>query len=374
MSIEKALIPVVLAALAAMCLASQPREDDPLSRWRPGRDATGVRYVGSDACARCHAKQASTYLATPMAHAAAAPAESDVLAGHSRLTFRNGPYTYEVARQGDRSTFTVGDGTSTISEPILYCFGRGVAGQTFVFRHDGALYEGRVSYFKNLQGLDVTILHPRSVPKSLEDAVGRRMSSDEAQGCFACHNTPEAGAIGFRLDSLVTGVGCEACHGPGEQHVAAVKQKTTGDLRIFNPAKLDAIDLTQEFCGACHLGFDRVMTMPDQAGLENIRFQPYRLFKSASHFGDDARLGCVACHDPHDEVQHEPAFYDSKCLACHLSSADEAKTEARAAAACPVGARRCVTCHMPKVELPEMHASFTDHWIRIAKPNDPVPR
>jgi hypothetical protein len=29
---------------------------------------------------------------------------------------------------------------------------------------------------------------------------------------------------------------------------------------------------------------------------------------------------------------------------------------------------------MPKVELQGMHASFTDHWIRIAKPNEPVPR
>jgi hypothetical protein len=29
---------------------------------------------------------------------------------------------------------------------------------------------------------------------------------------------------------------------------------------------------------------------------------------------------------------------------------------------------------MPKVELPEMHFKFTDHWIRIARPGDPVPR
>ena len=28
---------------------------------------------------------------------------------------------------------------------------------------------------------------------------------------------------------------------------------------------------------------------------------------------------------------------------------------------------------MPKVELPGMHAEFTDHWIRIAKPGMPYP-
>jgi hypothetical protein len=29
---------------------------------------------------------------------------------------------------------------------------------------------------------------------------------------------------------------------------------------------------------------------------------------------------------------------------------------------------------MPKVELTGMHAQFTDHWIRIVKPNEPTPR
>jgi hypothetical protein len=29
---------------------------------------------------------------------------------------------------------------------------------------------------------------------------------------------------------------------------------------------------------------------------------------------------------------------------------------------------------MPKIELPGMHAEFTDHWIRIAKPGEPIPR
>jgi hypothetical protein len=28
---------------------------------------------------------------------------------------------------------------------------------------------------------------------------------------------------------------------------------------------------------------------------------------------------------------------------------------------------------MPKVEVPEMHSKFTDHWIRIAKPGEEPP-
>jgi formate-dependent nitrite reductase cytochrome c552 subunit len=30
-----------------------------------------------------------------------------------------------------------------------------------------------------------------------------------------------------------------------------------------------------------------------------------------------------------------------------------------------VATTKCVTCHMPKYDVPEMHYSFTDHLIRI---------
>jgi formate-dependent nitrite reductase cytochrome c552 subunit len=39
-----------------------------------------------------------------------------------------------------------------------------------------------------------------------------------------------------------------------------------------------------------------------------------------------------------------------------------------------VGTQKCAACHMPKVEIPGTHTSFTDHWIRVVKPNEPVPR
>ena len=364
---------VVLAIVALGAAVGLAGEDARLSNWRPGGDTSGVRYIGSNACAECHAQQAESYFATPMARAAALASDSELLVKNPRLTFREGRYGYEIKRQGNRSVYTVGDGTRTISEPILYTFGSGVAGQTYIFRHDGSFYESRVSYFRKRGGLDLTILHPRAEPSSLEEAIGRRMSPEGAQGCFNCHTTGAVDGAKFQLDRLVPGIACEACHGPGERHVAAVKTKEPRDPQIFNPGTLDAIDLTQEFCGSCHMSFEKVMTMPDHGGLNNIRFQPYRAFRSRGHLVDDRGLSCVACHDPHDKLEHEPAFYDAKCLACHLSSPTEVKTLERSESACPVGATNCVTCHMPKVELPEMHFTFTDHWIRIAKPGGPVP-
>ena len=85
-------------------------------------------------------------------------------------------------------------------------------------------------------------------------------------------------------------------------------------------------------------------------------------------------MSCVACHDPHDQLRNDAAYYDAKCLACHLSGAREPKTQARDAPACPVGTKQCATCPMPGVELPEMHFKFTDHWIRVVKPGGATPR
>jgi hypothetical protein len=309
-----------------------------------------------------------------MAHALATPSRSEVLNKHPRLAFRNGPYTYQITDQGGQRNYIVTDGVKTISEPILYSFGLGVTGQTYVFRHNSKLYESRVSYFQALQNLDITIGQTRLVPTSVDDAIGRPIAPDEAQGCFGCHSTAASSGSQLQLESLVPGVSCEACHGPGEKHVAAVKARNLKDLQIFNPATLSAHELSQEFCGACHTSFEAAMVMPGQGGSNNIRFQPYRIFNSPGHNKADRRTSCVACHNPHDKLEHEAAFYDSKCFACHLSNPKEAKTELRAASACPVSTKQCVTCHMPKVELPGMHFSFTDHWIRIARPGEPVPR
>ena len=347
---------------------------NPLSDWRPMDDSPGIRYVGTRACAQCHKRQAATQPATPMAHALEATSECEVLGERQRMTFREGAYSYQIERQGTRSVYTVSDGVNTISEPILYCFGRGRAGQTYVLQHSGALYECRVSYYQTIENLDLTIGQRTGVPTSLEEALGRRLSGTEAVDCFGCHAPSAVSGRSLRLENLVPGVTCEGCHGPGERHIAAVNSRDSKGLQIFNPRTLDSVTLSQEFCGTCHRSFVQVMEMPNQAGFQNVRFQPYRIFNSKGHNQLDSRTSCTACHDPHNRVEHEASFYDSKCLACHLSNSQQQGTQTRTARACPVGKQKCASCHMPKVEIPGTHTSFTDHWIRIVKPNEPIPR
>lgn len=345
--------------------------------WRP---KNGV-YVGAQSCAKCHVEESAHQHATSMGRALEPAQTSEILRSHTRLNFRIGPYSYQIIRQGDQSIYTVTDGVNTFSEPILYSFGQGKAGQTYVFQHNGTFYESRVSYYRDTQNLDWTLGYPHDVPPSLDVAPGRALSVDETRSCFICHSTAATKGQQLQLDHLIPGVSCEACHGPGADHITAMEAKDFKNKHIFNPGKMEADEMSQEFCGSCHRSAETVAENKTLQGINSVRFQPYRLFTSSRHDTFDTRLSCVACHDPHDNPKHDDAFYDAKCLVCHhsnesLKSEQVAKAETAAGQtdkACPVARKDCVSCHMPKVEIPGSHFQFTDHRIRIAKPGEPFP-
>src|ERR1041385_760529 len=182
---------------------------DAFSKWRPTHELAGVSYVGSAACAQCHSSLTNKRLANPMSRALAPVESCEVLKTHPRLSFRNGPFNYQIVREGNRSIYTLNEGSNSISEPILYCFGQGKAGQTYVFQHKGVLFESRVSYYQQIQGLDFTILHSHAVPASLEEGLGAPMTTEAAQGWFACHSTAAVSASQLKFDHLMPGISCE---------------------------------------------------------------------------------------------------------------------------------------------------------------------
>jgi hypothetical protein len=140
-----------------------------------------------------------------------------------------------------------------------------------------------------------------------------------------------------------------------------------GAQTIFGAKKLSPVD-SVDFCGACHrTPMDVAVEMPANMGIATLRFQPYRLERSLC-WGEkgDARITCVACHDPHKPLMRDLSAYDAKCLLCHAGKGEAPSTTR--IAGCTVGAKECASCHMPKYEIPAVHAMFTDHYIRIVRP------
>jgi Cytochrome c554 and c-prime len=378
---KKLQLAVTLIFLAALGVAlarlaeAQGSSVSPVADWRPNRATNGWRFVGSQVCAECHASKFKTQSATHMGRALFAPEKADILRDHPKLTYRNGKYTYLLARDGGRPTYTVSDGTNTLSLPIFYVFGDADMGQTYVLQYKDKFYEGRVSYYPDIKGLDLTMGHEAIVPTTLVEAMGREMKADETRACFGCHSTNAVSGVKLQFGQLIEGVTCEACHGPGEKHVAAMQGGDPGDKQIFNPKKLST-DEVSNFCGTCHRSWEQVAALGIR-GVLNVRFQPYRLTNSKCYDLDDPRISCLACHDPHEPRQRNAAFFDSKCTACHnaASRAPGSFKQAgqRVARLCPVAKANCTSCHMPKLEIPSSHFKFSDHHIRIVRPGDPYP-
>lgn len=366
---------------------SQTETGGQFSHFRPRSELPGQEFAGREICAGCHFQRNRSQSHTAMAHALSMPEESNVLRSHPQMTFRAGSYTFEISTDGQQSLYRVTDGKETISEPIAYAFGNAHVAQTYILRHNGKLYEGRVSYYSGIDGLDWTIGDVLTSPPNVEEAFGRDISGDEARNCFSCHGTGAVVENKLQLDRLTPGVTCEACHGPGKTHASVMHSGAGEDLSIFNPKSLDPDTLSQEFCGACHRSANTVGMMPNLGGIGNVRFQPYRISHSRGHDPNDPHFACTACHDPHVDLKQQGASSDSKCTTCHVPHASppastanriEGPASKRGGSSnipksCPVSSENCISCHMPKVEIPGTHFKFTDHRIRIARPGEPYP-
>jgi hypothetical protein len=306
---------------------------------------------------------------TPMARTSFPVDDSSILAGHDGLTFQGGRINYQIATSAGKSVYTVTDRTRSISVPLTWSFGDGHIGQSYLFERDGNFYESRVSYFGTVKALDFTPGRELTEPKDLEQAMARPVTGSELVRCFACHATASTINGKFERTRIIPGITCEACHGPGRNHVVAQEVGEEAGP-IFNPGKLNPVDAA-DFCGACH-GTWWDVKLAGSVGIANVRAQPYRLEKSRC-WGTkgDARLTCVACHDPHQPLVRDSGSYDKNCLACHLAVPSMKPVPDHPGPACKVGSRDCASCHMPKVDVSTMHYAFTDHDIRVVRPGAP---
>ena len=321
------------------------------------------QYAGSQACLECHPDKASA-MRTPMGRALTLPQDAEVLRARPWLGFRNGPYSYDIMTTANGANCFLTDGKQTISAPIVWAVGNGSAGQTYILQYGRHYLESQVSYYAETQALDITVGHTTQPPHNLAEAMGSPIPETALRQCLNCHATSAVREGRLTLGQMSPGIGCERCHAPGAAHIAAIKAGNLGNLRIVNPGKFSAAKVT-DFCASCHRTRQEV-TQFSVRGVGTVRFEAYRLERSRCYNPDDSRITCTTCHDPHQPLDGVAGKYDARCLSCHDGRSANAHP-------CSVSTHDCVTCHMPKVRVPQAEATFTDHWIRVAKPNKPYP-
>ena len=260
---------------------------------------------------------------------------------------------------------------------VAYALGSGRHGITMVARDDqGNDRELRVSYFAANQNWGET-KGINFAPREPGDFIGMALGRTSLLKCLQCHATwaPSVEQNGTHTpgpEGQDRGIGCERCHGPGSNHVLAVKVGYA-DSSIALPANA-ASSARLKSCAECHAADGSVQPSDP----EFTRAQGTTFLFSRCYIARKDQLSCTTCHDPHRDVDTTPAHYEAVCKSCHTSASNSAIHPAASikksavekpvprAPACPINPTDgCLSCHMPKVEDPSRRARFTDHHIRI---------
>jgi predicted CXXCH cytochrome family protein len=424
---RKAMLAVVLLCAvtvlaAALWYTSQHRKESNLADWahtNPHEGRPGG-FVSSNTCQSCHAEQYATwhksYHRTMTQYANPEAVRGDF----NHVTLELEGQTYKLERSGDefwvempdpdwklQATFNPARRSSASAERV-----RKRIGITTGSHHMQAYWVP--SEKGNLQlNFPFTYLFEdqRWVPRNdtflmdPEHPAGVQLWNTN---CLQCHTTagqprPEA-KDPFLLDTRAAeiGIGCEACHGPAEQHVRANQnplrryaQHREDDLQInrliVNPAKLDH-KASAQVCGQCHsIRWTPGNTWRD----EGFRYRPgddlekqVPVVRPLNHAGEQwfkdhlkrnptyvedrywsdgmvrvsgreynglletpcyqkGTMNCLSCHSAHDsEPNHQLAAgmeSNQACLQCHDKMQVQNHTRHQAGSSGSL----CYNCHMP---------------------------
>ena len=253
--------------------------------------------------------------------------------------------------------------------PLQYAFGSGMhAGVTWVTiiaatTREPIAIEHRLSWVSQTQELKVTPGQEGRAMTQPVELFGHPHLTADMRRCFDCHSTHFT-VEGTQITNLRANVGCQRCHGPGAEHVAAMERGDSTPHLRYPTTKSTAMDEVR-LCGICHrlpedLSPDEIV----RTNRELPRMQSVALLQSRC-FQESNALACSTCHDPHASAHLATrATYEQTCSACHTQPNQTH---------CPTGkSQGCVQCHMPPIEVnPGM--PFHDHWIRVRTDKDPQP-
>ena len=355
-------------------------------------------YAGDASCLKCHRDLGQSYEHTPHHLTSQLPTSSSVLGsfqkGANSLTILDatqsaGPWLQFQMESKDGGFFEIartGWGAQVYerAERIDLVTGSGSRGQTYLYWKGDRLFELPVSYWSDGHRW---INSPGYIDGTAE------FSRPVNPACLECHATyiralsSDPATNRYDPKSLVPGISCESCHGPGAKHVQQeLRDSKAKEPLILNPRKFSR-DRQVDLCAECHNGIQREPLKPAFSYVPGRPLSEYfkqlpspdvehpdvhgnqvGLLQRSKCYRSSAQMSCSTCHNVHTTGQ-PLEFYAQKCLSCHQwQSCGMSKKMGQQIA------HKCIDCHMPVEETnvivsqtagQVVHATMRNHWIKV---------
>jgi predicted CXXCH cytochrome family protein len=375
-----------------------------------------AEYVGGKTCAECHATEVEAWRGSDHDLAMQVADEKSVLGDFAGAKFMYaGTTSTFFRRDGKFYVSTDGPGGKTGDYEIRYTFGVHPLQQYLIELPGGRMQAFGIAWDarpKAQGGQRWFHLYPDQKLKAGDPLHWTGNSQTWNFQCAECHSTNlrkgyDAGSDTFHTTWSELDVSCEACHGPGSNHVAWARK--AADAKGYDASKGLVVALDErrgvtwtpvaetgnaqrsaprsqarevDTCGRCHA---RAARLSDDEPHGHPPLDTHRLaLIDPGLYWDDGQMRdevynwgpfvqskmfakgvtCSDCHDPHSlKIRSEG---NTVCAQCHRTEKYDVEAHTHHAAGSAGAA--CVACHMPTTTYMLIDPRH-DHSMRIPRPD-----
>ncbi len=399
-----------ISALGLLLLPAAATLFAALATAEPGQTREQERapnHIGSESCADCHEEAFAAWHNSHHGWAWRAPDPRNVLGDFADTTFTHNGVTSTFEVRGRRFFVRTDGPDGKLTEyDVKYTAGVAPLQQYLVETEPGRLQQLDVAW--DTERNEWFHVYPDLDLKAGNGLHWTGPYKNWNARCAECHAT----AFRKNYDPLrktyastwaEIGVGCEACHGPGEAHAA-----WAGDPSAFGADRwqgIDDIGLTFAFdpadpeveiqhCAGCHSRREPIGDASPPVGtpfadsyrlavLRDGLYHPdgqildevyvYGSFLQSRMYAEGVR--CSDCHDSHSGERKAPG--NAICTQCHSTAGNSAFPALKRAAydgpehhfhETGTPGAQCVNCHMPE-RLYMVVDGRRDHSFRVPRPD-----
>lgn len=371
-------------------------------------------YVGSTACKNCHNNTYNAWQGSHHQLAMQHASEETVLANFDNISFNFRGKTNRLFRKDDQFWVNIEGADGEFHDyQVRYTFGFKPLQQYMVEFEDGRIQLIPFSWDsrpENQGGQRWYHLYPKI--KQTDEFYWTNTGQNWNFMCADCHSTNVQKNYDPKQNTYQTtwseiSVGCEACHGPGSEHLKwASTNKTTpasppslygfkynlskavnewvykDGLTTLSPKSINPTNQLQ-VCAQCHSR--RVQLTEKNSHINRSFLDRYRLslitpelyhldgqiYDENYVYGSflqskmaEKGVTCTNCHDPHSAKLNITS--EDVCAQCHIKS--EYSAEKHTFHKAGTNASLCTSCHMPETTYMQVDPR-RDHSWQIPRPD-----